>query len=533
MFALPEVGSVVADKYRIEALLGQGGMGAVFRARHDMMGRAYALKCLHPNLAGREEARERFVREARASASIKHPNVVEVYDVGVHNGALFMVMELLEGESFEQLLARGEDLSIPQALRILFGAMNGVQAAHRQGIVHRDIKPDNLFVIEDPQTGQLVAKVLDFGISKLTAEHHAGVAVTRTGSIVGTPSYMSLEQINAQKDVDERTDIYAFGVLLYRALTGRLPYEAESVGALAVQLLTHTPPRPKSLRPELPTALDSLVMKAMARDREQRFGNMGELINALTLLGSTEGFLGLMTHPSTSPPRLTPRQPETRPQTGTEAPHSQTGGGPPAQELQAGETPFGISTTGDTRLRLGHHRRWLGASAMLLLVIGSGWWFFGRFWPDGEDAQAPTAAKPMSASDSHESQPARLDLPSGISAPAPPASDAPLPPGRAAEFEAVGRAANPEQPRVQANRKPNTSRAPVARQSGMRTSTSPAAKHPPPGASSSTPPRAPVTPGSGPKPRADAPAPPVAPALPKRQLGVDNLRSGSLRHDEF
>ena len=307
MYGFPVEGSIVAGKYRIEALIGEGGMGTVFAARNTLMDKAVALKWLKPQLAADPEACDRCIREARAAGRIEHPNVVEVYDVGAHEGALFMVMELLRGESFEDLLDRGGELGIPEVLRILFGAMQGVRAAHQRGIIHRDIKPDNVFVSEEAHSGQRVAKVLDFGVSKLT-EDAGGLGITRTGSFVGTPLYMSLEQMNGARDVDARTDIYAFGVLLYRTLTGRLPYQADTVTELALQVATATPVRPKALRSELPAALDHVVMKAMARDRDERFRSMDELIDALTPLGSTEGFLGLMTHRSKVPPRLIPTE---------------------------------------------------------------------------------------------------------------------------------------------------------------------------------------------------------------------------------
>jgi serine/threonine protein kinase len=307
MLELPPVGTVVANKYRIEALLAQGGMGAVFRARHQLMGKAVALKWLHPDLAGDPEAVGRFLREARAAARIRHPNVVEVHDVGVHEGSLFMVMELLEGETFERLLERG-DMPIPQALRLLIGAMHGVAAVHQHGIVHRDIKPQNVFVVYNALHPEGLAKVLDFGISKLNDDQQRGNQLTQTGFVVGTPMYMSLEQMNGDKDVDARADIYSFGVLLYRALTGTPPFDGNTFAALAVQVATHKPPTVKELRPELPTSLDNVVMKAISRAREHRHESIEQLIGELTLLASTEGFLGQMTQPSATPPVITPKR---------------------------------------------------------------------------------------------------------------------------------------------------------------------------------------------------------------------------------
>jgi eukaryotic-like serine/threonine-protein kinase len=305
--SLPALGSVVADKYRVEALIGEGGMGAVFRARHELMDKRVALKWLHPHFSTNADIKDRFMREARAAARIKHPNVVEVFDVGVHHGSLFMVMELLEGETFEAVLTEGT-MSIPRALSLLVGAMHGVAEAHERGIVHRDIKPENIFVVRDRRHPEGLAKILDFGISKLNDDKHGASGITKTGFTIGTPAYMSYEHMNGAKDVDARTDIYSFGVLLYRALTGVSPFDAETFAAVAVKVATLKPPTPKTLRTELPVSLDRVVMRAMAFDRQDRYANMTELIDALTLLASTEGFLRLMTRPGSAPPKLTPER---------------------------------------------------------------------------------------------------------------------------------------------------------------------------------------------------------------------------------
>jgi serine/threonine-protein kinase len=306
MALLPALGSLIADKYRIEALIGEGGMGAVFRARHELMDKAVALKWLRPGLASHAESRDRFIREARAMARVRHPNVIEVYDVGVHQGALFLVMELLEGESFESVLERGT-MPIPRALRLLIESMQGVAEAHRRKIIHRDIKPENIFIVYDAQHPDGVAKVLDFGVSKLIDDAPHLLKITHTGATMGTPLYMSFEQMNGVSDLDARADVYSFGVLLYRALAGRLPFEADTFAALALAIVTKRPAAPKQLRSELPTSIDSVVMKALAIDRNERHSSLDELIDALTLLASTEGFLGQMTQPSAMPPLLTPR----------------------------------------------------------------------------------------------------------------------------------------------------------------------------------------------------------------------------------
>lgn len=303
MFRLPVPGETIGDKYRIEALLGEGGMGAVFRARHELMGKPVALKWLRPSLVHDAVSRDRFIREARAMARVRHPNVVDVYDVGVHEGALFLIMELLEGETFEALLER-QGLTIPEALRLIIDSMRGVAAAHRANIIHRDIKPENIFIAYSPEQPAGTPKVLDFGVSKLTDDTSPAMHITRSGATMGTPLYMSYEQMHGASDVDARTDIYSFGVLLYRTLTGRLPFEADNFAALAVAIASERPPSPKQLRPELPATLDQVVMKAISLDRAQRHASVDELINDLTLLASTEGFVARMSRPVAATPRV-------------------------------------------------------------------------------------------------------------------------------------------------------------------------------------------------------------------------------------
>jgi eukaryotic-like serine/threonine-protein kinase len=283
MTALPAPGSLVAGKYRVQSLLGEGGMGAVFRAHHEIMDVPVAIKCLHPELLSRADAKERFVREARAAARIRHPNVVEVFDVGEHEGAMFMVMELLEGESFAELI-RDQRLPIKRALTILIDAMEGVAAAHARGIVHRDIKPENIFVLPGVRPGGEPydhVKILDFGVSKLLDNQGGTGSVTLHGQAVGTPEYMSPEQMLGERDVDPRADVYSFGVLLYRVLTGDTPFRGENFAAIAVQVATHKPPAVRELRPDIPAVLDRVVMRSMSRDREERHPNLRALIDAL------------------------------------------------------------------------------------------------------------------------------------------------------------------------------------------------------------------------------------------------------------
>ena len=301
--SLPLPGTVLAEKYRLEALLGEGGMGAVFRARHVLMDTPVALKWLRPDVIDSPDARERLLREARAVARIRHPNVVHVYDVDIHDGAPFIVMELLEGESFADLIAR-ESLPVQRVIELLMGAMRGLSAAHENGIVHRDIKPENIFIARDRRNPDGIPKLLDFGVSKSIDSDFDG-RITPNGHSVGTPIFMSIEQLNGSGEIDTRSDVYAFGVVLYRALTGNLPFDGDTFASIVIDIATKRPPSPKQLRPDIPSSLDHIVMKAMARDRDDRFPSIDALIAALRDAEETFGH----TPPSVYAAVLTPKPP--------------------------------------------------------------------------------------------------------------------------------------------------------------------------------------------------------------------------------
>jgi serine/threonine-protein kinase len=282
---------VVGGKYRVERAIGAGGMGAVYKATHTRTGKAVALKWLRPKLAAEPRAAQRFIREARASARVRHPNVVDIYDVEEHGGQAFLVLELLEGETLRDVLRR-KTLGIGESLALLVPAMRGVAAAHAQGVVHRDIKPDNLFITRDlGDPSRVIPKVLDFGISKLAADTPlAEGTLTATGAMLGTPHYMSLEQLQGA-EADARSDIYAFGVVLYECFTGKRPFDSDNFSAIVVKVATETPIDALLLRPDLPLGLRDVMEKAMARKREQRYPSMQTLIDALLPFLSAEASL--------------------------------------------------------------------------------------------------------------------------------------------------------------------------------------------------------------------------------------------------
>lgn len=288
-FAGLQIGEVVADKYRIICPIGSGGMGTVYRAVHLVTGKEFALKAMHPAGASGPEASRRLIREAQAVGRIKHPNVVEIYDVIEHSDVPLLVMELLHGEPLDALLEREKTLPVTTAIDLLLHVVRGVSAAHKSGIIHRDLKPDNIFLCTSEDGLPEAVKVLDFGIAGLRYDGGEPLldSLTETGAAMGTPLYMSPEQLMDSKRVDARSDIYSFGVILYLALCGRLPFVADTLPQLAVQIISQDPPSPSTLRSDLPPELDTIMRKALSREPEKRYASMRAVRDALTPFGSS------------------------------------------------------------------------------------------------------------------------------------------------------------------------------------------------------------------------------------------------------
>jgi serine/threonine-protein kinase len=262
-------------------------MGAVWLAEHIQLGRRAAIKVLLPELSVQPDLVQRFFNEARAATAISDPGIVQIFDYGHHtDGSAYIVMELLEGEPLDRRLAQLRALPVPDALRIVRQVASTLGAAHARGIVHRDIKPENIFLVHDPEVaGGERAKVLDFGIAKLGGGT-AGVK-TRTATMMGTPTYMSPEQCRGAGAVDQRSDVYALGCVLFVLLTGRPPFIADGVGELIVKHITEPPPGPRSLRPELSPEVDRLVLRCLAKEPGDRLGSGTELALEIgALLGS-------------------------------------------------------------------------------------------------------------------------------------------------------------------------------------------------------------------------------------------------------
>jgi serine/threonine protein kinase len=277
-----EVGAVIGGRYRLTALIGEGGMASVWRAQDETLQRSVAIKLLYLRAQRDPQAQvEQFLREARLAASIQHRNVIHTVDFGVTSEQLpFMVMELLHGESLADRFARTPALGIEEVVHVASLTLRGLSAVHAAGIVHRDLKPHNVFLQRDADA--VYPKILDFGISRSLAGGSASAIATQEGLIVGTPDYMAPEQARGEADIDRRADIYSMGAILFEGISGRMPFQAPTVGELIVQIVTTTPPTLSELRPDVPLALSECVERAMSHDREQRYSDAASFRDALT-----------------------------------------------------------------------------------------------------------------------------------------------------------------------------------------------------------------------------------------------------------
>ena len=281
--------SVLAGRYQILGLIGAGGMGNVYKARDLELKETLALKMLRPEIVASPGALERFRREVKLARRVTHPNVARVFDIGDDEGTKFLTMELVDGESLGALLARERRLPIPRAISIVCAACAGLAAAHGAGVIHRDLKPDNVLLGKD---GRVV--ISDFGLARAVSSPDDGAVTTTTGRSVvqvsGTPAYMAPEQLDRSAEVDARADVYALGAVLYEMLTGECPWRGDSAFALAAARLLYPPPDPRARRPGLPTPLAEAVLRAMARDPEDRFDSAGDFGAALSgVLAAIQG----------------------------------------------------------------------------------------------------------------------------------------------------------------------------------------------------------------------------------------------------
>ncbi len=373
--APPQVGDVLASKYRIDRILGEGAMGIVVAATHLELGTQVAVKFMLPAAVAGHEGVERFLREARAACRLRSEHVCRVLDVGrLETGAPYIVMEMLEGEDLQGVLDTRGVVPIGVLARYAQQICEAIGEAHALGIVQRDLKPQNLFLVRK-FGGAEVVKVLDFGISKLASSDDA--IRTHHAAIMGTPAYMSPEQCQSSAQVDGRTDIWAIGVILYQLSSGRLPFDGSDFLQLAMAVMNTVPPPPSTIRGDLPPSFDAVVMRCLAQDRERRFATAQELAAAL------EPFVGLASGPT--PPMWA--QPTTMSGTGSRTAPGTTLSG------AAGAAAMTVAPRRRTALVVGGVGV-AAAGALLLAMLAGGGSGGGQTETPGPAATSPAAAAP-------------------------------------------------------------------------------------------------------------------------------------------
>lgn len=418
-------GDLLAGKYRVERVLGAGGMGVVVAALHLELEERVAVKFLLPEFAENDNAAKRFMREARAAARIKSEYVARVIDVGrLESGAPYMVMEYLEGRDLSALVSTGP-LAIDDSADYVIQACHAMAEAHAAGIVHRDLKPANLFLAQRPD-GTRVIKVLDFGISKGAAGGDLPEAsLTKTSTMMGSPYYMSPEQMRSARDVDHRTDIWSLGVILFELLSGRPPFQGDSLPGLLTSIMTDSPPSLVGLRPDVPVELEQVVLRCLRKSRDDRLPDVGALTRALLPFGSrrsrytAERVLKLTGSLEGLPASLPPA---------VELGETVATGGP-APAIGAQTATNWAETRGESAAKQAKRRFvWGGAALALVLGVASAAWFWK---PSAEvaHASAPTpSANVLAAPRLLPSAPAALPAPSAapasaVSLPALPATE--------------------------------------------------------------------------------------------------------------
>ena len=272
--------------YRVVSSLGKGGMGEVYLAEHQLIGRTAAIKVLLPQMSIDADLVHRFFNEAKLAGRLQHPGLVEVFDFGIHHdGSAYIVMELLHGESLTKRIASSGRLPLGLALAVTRQVAIALHAAHEHGVVHRDLKPENVFLTKDAESpAGIRVKVLDFGIAKLAQEDAPRSVKTKTGAVFGTPRYMAPEQCRNAGGVDRRADIYALGCIVYEMVLGVPPFDYDGWGELVAAHIHETPPRPTELSPGLSPSVESLVLRMLAKRVEDRFQTMAEVVAALDVL---------------------------------------------------------------------------------------------------------------------------------------------------------------------------------------------------------------------------------------------------------
>jgi formylglycine-generating enzyme required for sulfatase activity/tRNA A-37 threonylcarbamoyl transferase component Bud32 len=336
----------ILGSYRLTGRVGAGGMGVVYTAEHTVIGKRAAVKVLLPEFSRDADLVRRFLNEATATTRIRHPGIVEVFDYGHHiDGSVFIIMEFLEGEPLATRLDRVGRLSPHVGIKLLHQIAGALGAAHAAGIIHRDLKPDNIFICPDPDvTGGERAKVLDFGVAKLSGDAAANKSHTVTGAILGTPRYMAPEQCRGANTVDHRVDLYALGCIGYAMMCGRPPFLEEGLGDLLVAHMFNEPPRPTDLEPSISPPIEAVLLQLLAKDPTRRFQSAADVVAALEHIERGQSLSGRY---AWTPPAA-----------------------PPASaQMQAAVGPTTLSGAAGAMYKPAHSRRWMVIAPVALAVI--------------------------------------------------------------------------------------------------------------------------------------------------------------------
>jgi len=385
------VGDVLAGKYRVEKILGIGGMGMVVAATHLELDQRVALKFMLPSAAESPDTAARFLREARAAGRLNSDHVCRMVDLGrFDSGAPYIVMEYLQGENLAAVLRRHGPLRVADAVDYILQAIEGLAEAHAHGIVHRDLKPDNLFV-HRRNDGGTVLKVLDFGISKISLH---GVS-TRTGDIMGSPAYMAPEQMESTRNVDPRADVWSLGVVLYQLITGQPPFHGDTLPLLCMHVVNDDPDPMSAVRGDLPDGFEATVMRCLAKEPDRRYPDVGDLARALAPFGPTNA--------STSASRIQIVLRRTGTHDSTQLIEHLPLGAPvePAARMESGRVPNTLSATaGQSLARRAEGRSW-GVAGAVLAGLGVGALVVGMLWRTGwfgdTELRAAPVARPAEA----------------------------------------------------------------------------------------------------------------------------------------